>query len=276
MSLNAGRLPIFYINIAARADRRAFMEDQFQALGLQAERVAAVLPPEVPPELAARGRPILGDRRLSPAEFACNLSHQMVWREIVGRQLPAALILEDDGVLSSDLPEFIDHLGSKLPSGVDVLKLETFLGNIRLSRKQVLRVGRFTARRLGSTHYGCCGYIISDRAAQWLLSARTLNDLTVDAYLFGRHGPGLYRFQIYQVVPALTIQLSKSEQRQSSVAASDLTPGRKAFPPMHKTYPLRGVLRFPMHTFGSLRELVYFGSEPQMLWGSRQVVPFTS
>ncbi len=41
------QIPVYYINVASRVDRRQFMEEQFARLGIAAERVDAVTPLEV-------------------------------------------------------------------------------------------------------------------------------------------------------------------------------------------------------------------------------------
>jgi hypothetical protein len=51
--MSDGQLPVFYINVAARTDRRDFMESQFAELGIPVERIEAVLPDQIPAEAIA-------------------------------------------------------------------------------------------------------------------------------------------------------------------------------------------------------------------------------
>lgn len=57
------QLPVFYINLDSRPDRRQFMEEQFARLSVQVERVSARTIADVPTELpgmtipARSGRP---------------------------------------------------------------------------------------------------------------------------------------------------------------------------------------------------------------------------
>src|ERR1700748_961603 len=86
---------IFYINLDARTDRRGFMERQFGLLGLEAERVPAITPDVLPPE-ALQFCDERRDRWVSPVELACAFSHRRAWQLVVERNLPGALIFEDD------------------------------------------------------------------------------------------------------------------------------------------------------------------------------------
>src|SRR5207249_2273941 len=99
-------LPVFYINVASRLDRRRFMEAQFASLGLSAERIEAATPSEISePDRRAWCDPSRATW-MTEGEFACNLSHLRAWALILERGLTHALILEDDAVLSASLPRF--------------------------------------------------------------------------------------------------------------------------------------------------------------------------
>jgi glycosyl transferase, family 25 len=60
-------LPLFYINLARRVDRRRFMEKQFAESGIAAERVEAFTPEEVPIASLARWTDPVHPRHVSPA-----------------------------------------------------------------------------------------------------------------------------------------------------------------------------------------------------------------
>jgi hypothetical protein len=44
------QVPVYYINLGARPDRRAFIEDQLAVLGLTGERIEAVSRADLTPE----------------------------------------------------------------------------------------------------------------------------------------------------------------------------------------------------------------------------------
>jgi glycosyl transferase family 25 len=211
-------IPIFYINLAAREDRRRYMEDQFARLGLSAERVEATTVADLSDADYNRWRRLSG-HVVSRPEAACSLSHQAIWRQIVERRLPAALILEDDAILSDRLPELLVNLGPHLPAGIDVLKLETFNKPVRLSPAQT-QLSAFSISRLLGTHHGTCGYVISADMASHALHDPELHNHPIDIYLFGRLGTTICKKSIYQLIPALSIQLPTGTA--DAVARSDL------------------------------------------------------
>lgn len=105
---------IFYVNLARRPERRAFMERQFDALGLCAERVEAVDGRAMP--VAEREKAVSRFRwwcangyRARDGEIGCALSHQSIYRRMVAEEIPCACILEDDVTLT---PGFIEMLAA--------------------------------------------------------------------------------------------------------------------------------------------------------------------
>lgn len=263
-------LPIYYTNVARRTDRRGFMEGQFQKLGLTAERIDAITPDRIAPELLARhcGG---GAGRHSPGDLACNLSHQLAWRALLASGAPAAVVFEDDGLLSPRLPAFLGRLEQDLPPGADLIKLETFHKATRLATRDALQLGDFTLRRLIGTHLGACGYVITRRMAQAALADPRLNDVIVDAYLFARNGPSVYRRRVYQVLPALSVQLSRDPgRRKDSLASSDLEAPRLQV--MRATR--RPWARLRQNARSSLMDVRYFSGDMRGLLGPRSDIPF--
>src|SRR5690242_19024849 len=98
-------MQIYYINMARRTDRRAFMEAQLAKLGLEATRIEAVTPETflASAVTASRGR-------LTPVALSCSLSHVKAAEALLASGDPCALILEDDAILSTRLPEFLAAL----------------------------------------------------------------------------------------------------------------------------------------------------------------------
>jgi glycosyl transferase family 25 len=104
---------IFVINLEKDAARRASITGQLSALGLPFELVPGVLGSALSAaELAlhyddgkAKWRMA---RSLLPAEIGCALSHVNVYRMMVARDIPFALVLEDDVSLPGGLGEVLD------------------------------------------------------------------------------------------------------------------------------------------------------------------------
>lgn len=61
-------------------------------------------------------------KKLSKTEVACFLSHRQCWREIIDRNLPWAIILEDDMQVDRSLSTFIQSIAD-IPFDWDCLKL---------------------------------------------------------------------------------------------------------------------------------------------------------
>ncbi len=206
---SADMMPIFYINLESRPDRRAFMERQFAELGLSAERVRATTLDEVPPEMVA-GIERPGQMwRVNHGDLACGLSHQHVWRLMLERGLEEALILEDDAVLSAAIRPYLQAgLTSRLGAGL--IRLET--------RRQPVALGSVVSadpgidlRELGSTHKGTAAYIINRIVAEAAPVHPLVNLMAVDRFLFGHGGPHLYRTRIMQADPAPVVQLDRTD-----------------------------------------------------------------
>lgn len=203
------QIPVFYINLAARTDRRDFMQGQFAALGISAERVEAVSIADVAPALieaqSRPGRPW----RITAGDLACGLSHQLIWRTIVERDLDCALILEDDALLSPSVVDFLSP-GLLNRAGADIIRLETWASRAKLGTHQH-HVGATVLRELASAQFGSAAYIISRSAAAASLASPERDDMAVDRFLFRRGGIHLLRSRILQAVPGAAIQLFRSD-----------------------------------------------------------------
>jgi glycosyl transferase, family 25 len=172
-------IPIYYINLASRPDRRKYMESQFASLGIDAERIEAVTRDQVPAHLLAEARLPNGKYRIGPSEMACSLSHFETWKRAFASGATACLVFEDDAVISKALPDLVAALGDTLPPGIDVLKLEKMNQTVRVGSRPV-SVGAFEARRLMTTNYGMCGYIISREVADEVIAGLPLSSLQID------------------------------------------------------------------------------------------------
>jgi len=264
-----GVVPVFYINVAARTDRRNFMEAQFAELALPANRIEAVLPSQIPADVIAMARRPDGTFRITPGEIACTLSHFAAWRHAISIGADACVVLEDDGLISSSFPRFLRELGPSLPSGVDLLKLETFRQPVRLGRAAIA-MGGVEARRLTSAHYGTCGYVVSARLAGHVLATASLVPLTMDDRLFARHGGILPVHRVFQANPAQVIQLFRQEKvSQDALARSDLADVRDG--KVLDRYRTPRWRRIQDNLATGWQELKSFGSD---VFNTRRLVPF--
>ncbi|MBN9310933.1 glycosyltransferase family 25 protein [Devosia sp.] len=216
MTNRSSMIPVFYINLDARIDRRAHMEKQFEQLGIAAERISAVTVAEVPAALVARVQRPGHFYRVGTGDLACGLSHQRLWQTLVDRQLDEALVLEDDAILSPEVMPFLAP-GLLARAGADLIRLETRRQAVRLGRPR-FAVDGVQLRELLSTHRGTAGYLLSRAAAEAALASPVVNDMAVDRFLFGRFGPNLWRTTVLQADPSPIVQLDKADPASTGKA----------------------------------------------------------
>ena len=235
-------LPVFYINVASRLDRRQFMEDQFARLGLAAERIEAVTPAEI---TEADRRAYCDPGRTSwmtDGEFACNLSHLGVWRLLLERGLAHALILEDDAVLSASLPRFLEAIEAQ---GIDLplIRLETLHLETRLLPADHQPLPDIALRPAITRDSGACGYIISSAAARYLIGRKEMKTTLVDGVLFNPFIEVATALDVHYADPALCIQLDRYEDEASAIGQSDLIHSRAE---RHLQWSKRPLLKFAL------------------------------
>lgn len=111
------QLPCYVVNLATDTQRRVSMQNRLAEQGLQATFFEAVdgrnmneaeLESHVNREKAAREY-----GPLSRGEIGTSLSHIYIYRDIIDKNIPYAVILEDDVCLSND---FAELLNTELPS----------------------------------------------------------------------------------------------------------------------------------------------------------------
>lgn len=110
------RWPIFVISLSDAFERRQSLLSQCANLGLNVEIVDAVdgrtgLPPEFEAKIDRVAALSVMGREMTDAEFACALSHQSIYERIYREDLPGAIILEDDAILTSGFADFYNESG---------------------------------------------------------------------------------------------------------------------------------------------------------------------
>lgn len=253
-------LPIFYINMASRTDRRDHVERQLATLGLTAVRIEAVTPAEfqLPP-----GSP------LSSGELGCSRSHQKIWRLMVEQNIAAALILEDDVLLADEIPALLAD-PTLLSGGVEAIQLET-RGYTRalVGPAVATAVPGVSRNRLMSSSLGSAAYIMTLALARRLLARPDVDRLALDHLLFGWAGELCYDARIFQTLPALAIQLDQTVDGRQGAGKSDLDNNRLTGALRHKSLAVRWrrlKIQFRHYT----RVLLTFGSSGE-LWGARKL-----
>ncbi|KKB79793.1 hypothetical protein VW35_04635 [Devosia soli] len=214
-------LPIYYINLANRRDRRAFMENQFSRLQLSGTRIEAVTPADISAEDIDRFCNPLRPSFLRRNELACTLSHERCWQSMLDSGAERALVFEDDVRLASALPAFL-----KAVSQVDaeLIRIDALGGTIRVYPPHA-EAGGIRLRKFRSTPIGAAGYVISASAARKLLGDPDLRHRPVDLALYDPFdGPGA-RISRVLTDPALCQQVGELDQKvgQSNIVADGIT-----------------------------------------------------
>ena len=120
--MDSKHVPIFVINLDGFTDRLERISRRLNGLGLDFERIPAVnggsLSPEEKQKIGSgRSRP------LSDSEIAHYMSHLKALRMVADRELPRAIILEDDAVFDDDFALWASS-ECPLPADAEILKFE--------------------------------------------------------------------------------------------------------------------------------------------------------
>ena len=99
----------FLINLDRHPDRLATAQTRLSQAGVEAMRMPAVdgstLSPAARRAAVSRFHALLARGRLyTPGQIGCTLSHHAVYRRMIDENIPAALVFEDDVLLSPAFP----------------------------------------------------------------------------------------------------------------------------------------------------------------------------
>lgn len=180
----ASSLVTYLINLDRAGDRLAFMDEQLRALGIAYTRFAAVDKLKIDETVAgydARGYRLLHGRRFHSGEIACYLSHVGCLKAFLATDASHALILEDDGRISPDLPEVLDAALARSDEW-DILRLSTVNSGLRIPYRRL--VGRYSLALALTREKGAGAYVVSRRCAevflQRLMPIRVAWDIAFD------------------------------------------------------------------------------------------------
>ena len=123
--MNSKHVPIFVINLNGFTDRLERISRRLNGLGLDFERIPAVngrsLSREEKRKISSgRSRPPLSD-----SEIAHHMSHLKALRLVADRELPRAIILEDDALFDDDFALWASN-ECPLPADVEHLEVRRF------------------------------------------------------------------------------------------------------------------------------------------------------
>lgn len=195
-------LPTYVISLPDAYERRATMRSRLDALGIAFEFFDAV---DGRKPLGEKPYGVLLDRSslLPETQFACALSHLQLAKRIEAGASDMALVLEDDALLSDELPTLVTGA-----SGVpfDILKLE---GQATQNRPFLSRgaIGHHALRVYNYVSWRTAGYILTRKAARHLLATILVIDDSID------HLMSKSRLDIVELYPyAIWQDVSPSQQ----------------------------------------------------------------
>jgi glycosyl transferase family 25 len=118
----------FLINLDRHPDRLTVAQTRLSQMGVQAVRMPAVDGPSLSPAArraaVARFHALLARGRLyTPGQIGCALSHHAVYRQMIAENVPAALVFEDDVLLTPGFPASLSAAETLL----DVNRRQVFL-----------------------------------------------------------------------------------------------------------------------------------------------------
>lgn len=175
--------PVFVINLKHSTLRRTRMEAQLNGLGLLHTFVDAVNGHDLQVQdlscYAGIRRRLFFGRDLTRGEIGCLLSHRAIYRHMVEHSLPAAVVLEDDAILSPDFPTVIEALMRK-PIKWDLIRFLSREKVYRQSRPLGPLTGDYKLTRVKGTPGGAYAYLLTNHAAKVLHTRMKKNWVPVD------------------------------------------------------------------------------------------------
>lgn len=164
------KLPVYILTLADAAERRQPLVDALDEMGIPFTLWPAIdgrrgLPAEYEPLIDRAAARQKQRRKMGNGEFACALSHHFIYRDIVEKSHPLALVLEDDARVDAELRDFLDHLGR---DDFDLLLLDHDRARVLPSDKKQFSDGRVAFRAVVKP-YLTSGYLVTRQGAKALV-----------------------------------------------------------------------------------------------------------
>jgi len=201
--MKSKNLTVLVITLESATERQETIAGRLKQLGMDYHFVPGVdgrlLDLEKHPNYAPARRRAFYGRDLSQGEFGCILAHRETYRHMLDQGIEQALVLEDDALLTDDLPRVIEAL-LQFSSEWDLVR---FLGrekNYRSTKILMELPGCNTSlgRQTGIPG-GAYGYLLNLRAAEKLFTMTRRSWLAIDTL----HGATwLTGLQTLAVVPS--------------------------------------------------------------------------
>ena len=176
---------IYVINLDRAQARLAALKAQIDRLGWSFRRVTAIDGRQMDPASLARLAPApwsrYQSRRLTPGEIGCLASHRMAWTALIDSGRPWALVLEDDAVLGSEVPQALDVFARQ--TAFDLVKLEGISVKVNKSFGTRMVEGPPDIFLMQTVSAGAAVYCLTQRGAQKLLRITASMNREVDFFI---------------------------------------------------------------------------------------------
>lgn len=228
--------PIFVINLERSAARRETMKAQLDQLGLPYSFCTAVEGAKLEEKdlgfYARRRRRLMFGKDLSPSELGCLLSHRTVYRKMIDENIPIAIVLEDDAILSDDFETVVRALLEN-PIRWDMIRFLSRPKNYKQGRDLGPLTGKYRLMRPKGIPGGAYAYMLTLHAAQRLNDSMHKNWVPVDI-LHGKIWQTLLH-RIYSINPSP----ARFDDENESTIGDERFNRIRHFEPIERTlYPL--------------------------------------
>ena len=195
------KMNTFLVNLDKNPERLAFMDAQLKRLGISYERIPAIYGVRLTPEQkrsayrSFRARLVRGTP-LSDGEIGCALSHCSIYRRMAQDNIEAALVLEDDIVISDEFQTVLAEA---------VAKLDKDKGQVIIFSDYGVPQDNRPKHGIVKTRVAHCtdAYLITLPAAKRILAANTPVITVADAWI---RWSRLFGIELYRAYPTTVRQ----------------------------------------------------------------------
>ena len=191
----------FYINLDSAPLRRKMMEEQFVKLGVSATRWPAVDGKNIDPEQCPHYRFDPQFWQLGGGEIACFLSHRQIWQRMVEKNMPCAVICEDDLRIGQDFAKIVRGIAEHIDQ-YGIVRLDTLFWPTIVWPPIATIAQRQIRPMKGFRDFTVCAYMLSRQAAERLSQASKIFSLNIDQWIFGQQ----QLIPVHQLWPAVCVQ----------------------------------------------------------------------
>jgi glycosyl transferase family 25 len=200
MMTNIENIPVFVITMPNETHRQKNSRKQLKGVFKNIHFCSSPKPKKIPHTYIKWKRRLYFGRDLTLGEFGCFYAHKRVLEKMIVKNLPYALILEDDFIFLDSFKENIGHL-INCSYDWELVRLISKPKLKRKLRKPVAELGMNNQLvRLGSAPGGAYAYLISKKGAEKLLKSMTKIWCPIDV-LMGQ--PWKTNLEILAVMPPI-------------------------------------------------------------------------